>query len=136
MNQSGISPGSPGSDRRPGATEGPGPLSALERKVVARILQGSADGLATLRDQLAGATMVSRTYSGVGLVTRIAIPDGLPAVPADVSLRLRPALATHPQLSEAAEFLLQVRDGRLAVLEAYCFQGGWPAVEQAFRMVD
>lgn len=98
------------------------------------ILKGDGAGLAILRDQLAGATMLSRTYSGVGLMTRIAIPEGKPAVPANVPVHLRPVLASHPQLPEATEFLLQLREGRLATLEAYCFQGDWPLDEQGFRI--
>lgn len=109
-------------------------MSALERRVLGAMLKGNAAGVAILREQLAGATMVSRTYSGVGLMTRIAVPAERASVPADMPVALRPLLATHPHLPEATEFLLQVRDGRLAVLEAYCFQGDWPADEQAFKV--
>lgn len=129
--------------QRPGATQGPGPLSRLERTILAAMLKGDGDGFAKLRAQLAQATVVSRTHSGVGFVTRIAVPDGLPALPgasagasADAeSPRLLPVLATHPQLAEPAEFLLQLRGGRLGVLEAYCYVGGWPADEAEFRVV-
>jgi len=127
----------PPAPQRPGATEGPGPLSRLERTVLTAMLRGDGDtgGLGALRDQLAKATVVSRTHSGVGFVTRIDVPDGIP-VPADAAtLRLRPVLAAHPQLAERAEFLLQLRGGRLAVLEAYCFEGVWPADETEFRVV-
>ena len=120
--------------RRPGATEGPGPLSRLERAVLTAMLR-DGDDLAPLRAQLAGATVVSRTHSGVGFVTRIDVPDALPSAVEGASARLRPVLADHPQLAERAEFLLQLRAGRLAVLEAYCFEGGWPADEAEFRVV-
>lgn len=121
--------------QRPGATQGPGPLSRLERAVLTALLKGDGDDLAVLRTQLAGATVVSRTHSGVGFVTRIAVPDGVPALPESAAPRLRPVLAAHPQLAERAEFLLQLRGGRLAVLEAYCYEGGWPADEAEFRVV-
>lgn len=123
--------------QRPGATEGPGPLSPLERTVLTAMLKGggSSDGLEALRAQLAKATVASRTHSGVGFVTRIALPDTTPsAIEASLPL-LRPILAAHPRLTERAEFLLQLRGGRLAVLEAYCFEGGWPADEAEFRVV-
>ena len=120
--------------QRPGATEGPGPLSRLERAVLTAILKGG-DDLAPLRAQLAGATVVSRTHSGVGFMTRIDVPDALPSAVEGTPARLRPVLADHPQLAERAEFLLQLRAGRLAVLEAYCFEGGWPADEAEFRVV-
>jgi hypothetical protein len=121
--------------QRPGATQGPGPLSRLERAVLAAMLKGEGDDLATLRAQLEGATVVSRTHSGVGFVTRLAVPDGVPALDGSASPRLRPLLAAHPQLAERAEFLLQLRGGRLAALEAYCYEGGWPADEAEFRVV-
>lgn len=121
--------------QRPGATEGPGPLSKLERDVLTALLGGEGDAFAALRAQLARATAVSRTHSGVGFVTRIAVPDDVPALAEAAPPRLRPVLATHPRLAERAEFLLQLRGGRLAVLEAYCFAGGWPADEAEFRVV-
>ncbi len=121
--------------QRPGATDGPGPLSRLERAVLTAMLKGEGDELAILRAQVDRATVVSRTHSGVGFVTRLAVPDGVPALGEALSPRLRPVLAAHPQLAERAEFLLQLRGGRLAALEAYCYEGGWPADESGFRVL-
>ena len=124
---------------RPGETQGPGPLSPLERAVLTAMLvggaQGDSDTFAGLRAQLARATVVSRTHSGVGFVTRIAVPDEVPPVPDAAGRALRPVTAAHPALPEQAEFLLQLRNGRLAVLEAYCHAGNWPADEAEFRVV-
>lgn len=116
--------------QRPGATEGPGPLSALEKAVLAAMFRD--EKLAPLRTQLTQATVVSRTHSGVGFVTRLAVPDGTPALTAPTLLP--PLGVPHPVLQEPAEFLLQLRDGRLATLEAYCFAGSWPADESGFRI--
>ena len=121
--------------KRPGSMEGPGRLSRLESAVLTAMLKGEGGDFATLRTQLAKATVVSRTHSGVGFVTRIDVPDGIPVLAEAAGLSLRPVLAAHPHLSECAEFLLQVRAGRLAVLEAYCFEGGWPTDEAEFRVV-
>ncbi|MEO8225162.1 MAG: hypothetical protein ABI661_10180 [Gammaproteobacteria bacterium] len=129
--------------QRPGTTQGPGPLSRLERTVLAALLAGDGDsdsnsnsnGWGALRAQLARATVISRTHSGVGFVTRIDVPDEIPSLADSLTPRLRPVLAVHPQLAERAEFLLQLRSGRLAVLEAYCFEGVWPADETEFRVV-
>jgi hypothetical protein len=121
--------------KRPGSREGPGPLSGLESAVLTAMLKGEGEDLATLRAQLAKATVVSRTHSGVGFVSRIQVPDAIPVLAESTSVPLRPVLAAHPHLTERAEFLLQVRGGRLAVLEAYCFEGGWPADEAEFRVV-
>ncbi len=121
--------------QRPGATEGAGPLSALERTVLAAVLAGEGEGLGVLRKQLVRATVLSRTHSGVGFVTRLGIPDEVLPVSEAATPRLRPVHATHPRLAESAQFLLQLRSGRLAVLEAYCFEGAWPADESEFQVV-
>lgn len=122
--------------QRPGTTEGPGPLSPLERSVLTAMLKGGgADGLETLRAQLTQATVASRTHSGVGFVTRLEVPDSVPCTIETTLPQLQPVHAAHPRLTERAEFLLQLRGGRLAVLEAYCFEGHWPADEAEFRVV-
>ena len=51
-------------------------LSPLERAVVAVAL--AADEFSTLRDQVAGTKVVSRTYSGVGFVTKFQVPADAP----------------------------------------------------------
>ena len=64
-------------------------------------------------------------------MTRIAVPAGVPAAP---PVALRALYAAHPALAEPAEFLLQLREGRLAVLEGYCCDGMWPSDENHFRV--
>lgn len=121
--------------RRPGETDGAGPLSPLERAVLRTILAADQPGLAALREQSVRATCAGRTHSGVGFVTRLAVPADAAAAPLDSAKSLRPALAHHPALAEPAEFLLQIRDGRLATLEAFCHEGAWPADESGFTVL-
>lgn len=121
---------------RPGTMDGPGPLSALERKVLTDLLRGEGEALAALRAQLTAASVLSRTHSGVGFMTRLAVPDSAAVPGPGAAPRLRPVRAQHPQLPEPAEFVLQLRDGRLATLEAFCFAGGWPTDGDGFRLVD
>jgi hypothetical protein len=99
------------------------------------MLKGEGAAFSALQAQLARASVVSRTHSGVGFVTRIDVPGDIAGVPEADAPRLRAVFAGHPQLTERAEFLLQLRAGRLAVLEAYCVEGVWPADESEFRMV-
>lgn len=121
---------------RPGTIDGPGPLSTLEHSVLTALLRGEGEALSALRAQLAQVRVVSRTHSGVGFMTRFAVPDDAPVFATGAAPRLRPLLAGHPQLSEPAEFVLQLRDGRLASLEAFCFAGSWPADAGRFRVLD
>jgi hypothetical protein len=121
--------------RKPGDTDGPGPLSSLEREVLQRVLARDDPALEALRGQALVATVSGRTFSGVGFMTRLAVPDAMPAASGDAAPRLRPLLARHPALAEPVEFMLQVRAGRLATLEAFCGDGCWPDDEAAFRLV-
>jgi hypothetical protein len=116
--------------------DGPGPLSALEYKVLTALLRGEGEALAALRAQLAAASVLSRTHSGVGFMTRLVVPDSASVPGPGVVPRLQPIRAQHPQLAEPAEFILQLREGRLASLEAFCFAGGWPTDGDGFRVVD
>ena len=121
---------------RPGTMDGPGPLSALERSVLVALLQGESEAFAVLRAQLEKASVISRIYSGVGFMTRFAVPDEVPAMAAAAAPRLRPLMAGHPQLPDPAEFVLQLREGRLASLEGFCFAGSWPADTDRLRVVS
>ncbi len=105
-------------------------LSDLERAVFDTALAGDDAEAEILRTQLSVAAVVSRTASGVGFVTRLRIPDELPGV----SQSYIPPLVRgeHPQLPGGAEFMLQLKDGRLHTVEAFCFEGMWPEDEAAF----
>lgn len=118
------------------SSEGVQPLTRLERLVIEAILARAGGDQQALRGQLAAAHATRRTHSGVGFMTRLAVPAEAPAPAAGGEPRLRPLYATHPQLREPAEFMLQLKDGRLNSLEAYCFNGQWPADEAGFQVVE
>lgn len=109
-------------------------LMPLEQAVL-RALAGSLgeDGLVLLA-QSDRARVISRTHSGVGFVTKLEVPDQVAGLPAEAAGRIRPVHAGHPELGEPAEFLVQLKAGRLASIEAYCQQGMWPADNGAFRI--
>jgi hypothetical protein len=118
------------------SSDGVQPLTRLERLIIETLLERHAAGQEALHEQLAQAHATRRTHSGVGFMTRLAVPGEAPVPQPVDEPRLRPLYATHPQLREPAEFMLQLRDGRLNTLEAYCFNGMWPADEAGFRIVD
>ena len=86
-----------------------------------------------LKAEGTGMEVVSRTGSGVGFVTRLRVPDAV-AVAVDTPVPV--VNGRHPALPEPAEFMLQVKDGRLHTIEAFCFQGMWPADEAGFEIAD
>jgi len=107
-------------------------LTALETAVIDCALRAlGADG-AALRAQLEVAEVRTRTGSGVGFVTRLRVPADTPRA---AGRPPPPVLGHHPALAEPAEFLLELKDGRLHTLEACCFSGFWPDDEAAFQLV-
>lgn len=106
-------------------------LTALEQAVVSAAAAADERGPALLA-QLRGAQAASRTHSGVGFMTRLRLAAGVPALPGSAALPV--VRGEHPQLDTAAEFQLQLKDGRLHCIEAFCFAGLWPQDESGFRL--
>lgn len=109
-------------------------LTWLERAVLQSFAMSLGADAPALHAQAGQAQVVSRSHSGVGFVTRLAVPESLAALPPGACTRLRAVRACHPRLREPAEFLVQLKGGRLASIEAYCPDGMWPADDAAFRV--
>ena len=107
-------------------------LTELERMVLEAAIRGHSRG-AELEAQLNAATVVVRTPSGVGFVTKLQVPENLSLVEPAEESALPVVLAEHPALRSGAEFILQVKAGRINCIEAYCYEGMWPADETLFR---
>lgn len=105
-------------------------LTALERAVLRTALQ--ANSMATLREQATSATVTMRIPSGVGFVTKLKLDAGAPL--AAGHLEPPRVFGIHPDLRSGAEFVTQVKNGRINSIEAFCFEGLWPADETAFRL--
>lgn len=110
-------------------------LTALEREVLEISIHGHQK-VSELTAQLDAATVVTRTPSGVGFVTKLQIPDDLTIGEAQGVAALPVVVAEHPALPSGAEFIFQVKSGRLNCIEAYCFEGMWPANEALFRLAS
>lgn len=109
-------------------------LTALESEVLELALAGNGTGLAELRVQLDGAEVVTRTPSGVGFMVKLRIADDAPRPPSGTAIELPIVYGRHPQLRGGAEFLIQIKDGRLNSVEAFCYEGQWPTDEGAFEL--
>ena len=108
-------------------------LTPLEREVLKAALTSAGTGHVSLSEQLNLVEVASRTYSGVGFVTRLRLPPDAPLLQG--ALASLPAVyGAHPDLLSPAEFLLQIKDGGLHCIEAFCFEGLWPRDEQGFRL--
>lgn len=109
-------------------------LSALERAVLEIVLAPDIGVNARLREQMEVARVSLRTPSGVGFMTKLDVPGALAVPDAPEDATLPTVYGVHPELPAGAEFILQVRAGRLNTIEAFCFQGMWPGDESRFRL--
>ena len=109
-------------------------LTALERTVLNAALAGIDPAASISGSPFEGMKVELRTPSGVGFVTKLRRDD---------SSRLKNLLeinslpviyAEHPELPSGAEFVLQVKDGRVNSIEAFCYEGMWPDDESLFRI--
>ena len=107
-------------------------LTDLERAVLDCAVAAAGSNATALREQLARAQVVARTPSGVGFVSRVRVPDDCPVAGAAAVLPV--VYGEHPQLHGGAEFMLQLKNGRLHTIEAFCFEGLWPQDEDSFRL--
>ena len=110
-------------------------LTALERQVLESAIHGHANA-AQLARQLDAATVITRTPSGVGFLTKLHIPDALRIDEQPEIVDVPKVLAEHPALPSGAEFIFQIKSGRLNCIEAYCFEGMWPEDESLFRLTS
>jgi hypothetical protein len=109
-------------------------LSNLERSVLDVALSGDHPSIAILRNQVMIAQVASRTPSGVGFMTKLRLPRDVILSP-DRDMPAVPIVyAEHPQLPGGAEFLLQIKDGHINCIEAFCYEGMWPADDSLFRV--
>lgn len=109
-------------------------LSALERLVIEFALAETAVDSPRLRQQAEAATVATRTPSGVGFMTKLSVPAALAVPEAPEDATLPKVFGSHPELPAGAEFVLQVRAGRLNTIEAFCLEGMWPRDESRFRL--
>ena len=109
-------------------------LTELERAVLSSAVAGAGDLADSLREQLDAARVAARTPSGVGFVTKLEVPVNLSLGDRQVDAGLPTITGKHPQLPSGAEFVLQIKGGRLNSIEAFCYEGMWPEDESSFRL--
>lgn len=110
-------------------------LTALERAVLeAALAGGDHDMTDGLHAQVEAAKVTVRTPSGVGFVAKLKIPDVLCLSNPPGADSLPVVFGEHPDLPSGAEFILQVKDGRLNSIEAFCYEGMWPRDESLFSV--
>ena len=70
----------------------------------------------------------------MGFVTKLQIPEALSVSDPQDRNALPVVFGEHPDLPSGAEFVLQVKDGRINTIEAFCYEGMWPNDESLFSV--
>lgn len=110
-------------------------ITSFEAKVLSSLIKGDAEESA-LRDQIAYAQVVSRKHTGVGLFVTFLVPTTANRLKtSNRYIEQTPKThLEHPEVEAGAGAMLWFKDGWLATLECYVYDGQWPADESLFSI--
>ena len=110
-------------------------LSKLETRVLNVILRTSVPAHAALLAQVPALAVARRQLTGAGVVTDFVLTDqGVPrATPP--SFHVAGVGGTHPESPSGIDFILFIRDGRIAWLESVSFDGVWPSDPDQIELI-
>ena len=111
----------------------PSTLTQLERSVLTLALDHPGEPFASVSAQLAHATVSQREHTGVGFFTTFSIPPDAPVSHDLPDTELGGVSAEHPDVRYGVGFILFIRRGAVACLEAYTYDDPWPEDESKFR---
>jgi len=110
-------------------------LEPLEAAVIEMLLAGDHPSLQKLRAQVAVGRIKSRQSSGAGFFLEFEVPADVDRpVIKQRSLHITDLTAKLPELMHRVGFILFVREGRLAMLEAQAQDEEWPAELTTFEL--
>lgn len=112
-------------------------LSDFEQRVLDALVKSDPER-ETLQAQLAEATVLNRDYSGVGLFTKLAVPESAPRLqdPGRYIEKIPKLHLEHPDLTAGAGAMLWLTNGRADTLECYTYDGDWPSEEGLFEIAE
>ena len=97
-------------------------------------LRGDHPILATLRQQLAVASIANREFTGVGFFTNFHVPNTAPRLPNHQHLVIHDVHSEVVGLELGAGYLLFVQDGVLSCLEGFIYEDAWPVDAKLIRL--
>lgn len=111
-------------------------LSDFEIAVIDVLIKDDPEEKA-LREQLNGATVEKREYTGVGLFTEISVPNDRPRLlKSNRYIEETPKVhLEHPDLKDGAGVLLWFEEGYISMLECYAYEESWPKNEALFKII-
>ena len=98
----------------------------LENAVIGKLLDGDDPVLQGLRQQFELSRVAKRMFSGFGFITDFIVPQDVPPVEAKSLFFLSDVVADLNGQDEAAGFHIQVKNGRMKLLEGFTYNDPWP----------
>ncbi len=109
-------------------------MGQLEEQVLQMLLAGDDPALVTLRYQLELAKRSAREYTGVGFFTHFDVPQEVPRLSGNPSIKFGDVIAEMDGLQRGAGFLLFIENGALSMLEGYTYEEPWPQKVARFEL--
>ncbi|WP_148212984.1 hypothetical protein [Methylocella silvestris] len=109
-------------------------LNQIESAILKKMLSGDESNFKILREQYMPAKVTQRENAGVGFFTNFFIPPDAPRLPDSVGLEITNVSADVEGLVNGADFILFVRDGAIAMLEGFAYDGPWPEDPKLLRL--
>jgi hypothetical protein len=110
-------------------------LTPLEKAVLDMLLDRPGEPYATIRQQLAHATVAKREFSGVGFFTDFALPADAPVRRDLADTTIGDVGAEIPSLKHGAGFVLFIRSGAITMLEGFTYDEPWPSSTDGFTLI-
>ncbi|MEW8030210.1 MAG: hypothetical protein AB2806_21040 [Candidatus Thiodiazotropha sp.] len=112
-------------------------LSDFEMTVIDVLIKGDPEEQ-VLREQLNGAYVEKREYTGVGLFTEIVVTNNRPRIEkSNRFIEEKPKVhLEHPDLKDGAGALLWFDEGYISMLECYAYENSWPRNEALFKIIS
>jgi len=109
-------------------------MNEIESQVMAMLLRGENAILATLRDQLAVASVARREFTGVGFFTGFDVPPNVAKLSSSRRVTIQDVHADIVGLQHGAGFIMFVDGGVLDTLECFIYEDAWPANARLSRL--
>ena len=95
----------------------------FEKKIMEMSLSSQHDPHGFFWEQYLNATIISRTFTGVGFLTTFCVPDSL--VKNNISKNFCEVTAEFKDTDITLLFTIFIKDGRLDFLEGFTSHGDW-----------
>ena len=101
-------------------------LTAVERAVLEKLVQGDCEASTTLIRQLKDTKVSSREFTGAGFFTKLIVDVHAPRLKGNPAGKIGDVDGEAEGVTHGLGFLLYIEDGAIEMLEGYTYDEPWP----------